>query len=176
MEHTCTMQRDYITVVLIRQTFSLMIAYFAHRKIKALQFVLEALTGVLDKTFIGWIRDIHPDLFIKSSLDEHRLQCLLNERRFHGHFTVGKLQGHSVKASLIWFHPNPILVWYLSTWITIHKCIYLSINIFIRIIVFKKVPLIEGFFQKLFFISCSLVHAYVTFKHFYELTTATISE
>lgn len=53
LEHTCTMQRDYITVGLIRQTFSLMIAYFAQRKIKALQFVLEALTGVLDKTFIG---------------------------------------------------------------------------------------------------------------------------
>lgn len=81
LEHTYTMQRDYITVGLIRQTFSLMIAYFAHRKIKALQFALEALTGVLDKNFIGWIRDIHPDLFIKSSLDEHRFQCWPDEDR-----------------------------------------------------------------------------------------------
>lgn len=125
--------------------------------------VLEALTGVLDKTFIGWIRDIHPDLFIKSSLDEHRFQCWLDEDRFHCHFTVGKLQGHSVKASLIWFHPNPILVWYLSTWITIHTFIYLSINIFFRITVFKKVPLIEGFFQKLF------LYLVVWYMHMYYI-------
>lgn len=120
----------------VKAKFSPLIAYFAHRKIKALQFVLEALTGVFDITFIGWIRDIHPDLFIKSSIDEHRFQFLLDEGRFHGYFTVGKFQGHSVKASLIWFHPNPILVWYLSTWITIH--IFQCIKIFFRRTVWKK--------------------------------------
>lgn len=124
--HARTIQRDYRTEVLFKQNFPQWLHILQKRKINVLQFALEALMGVLDITFICCIREIQPELFIKSSLDEHRFQCLLDERRFHCHFTVGKLQGHSVKASLIWFHPNPILVWYLSTWITIHTCIFLK--------------------------------------------------